>query len=765
MLNDVVVVCVAIGLWLALGYPVARALGPSIVWPALAAPSLGLAILSALTVILYASGVRLEVAFKISIALAIPGAVLALRDGLRTGWDHSHWAFLVTLVIAMLLVLLPKWLGPPEFSVFQANYADQFNYLSMAWTPTRYDYPTIRNMDFDTEVAIGVGGIATMIALRPGVPLMLGGLAATLDQPVLIAWYAYLGAIQLCMLFASVFVWRNVVALSGGLSIFLGLGLTIGFFLQYAFDVNAWSSFASFSLLTLYAGLVILGLATNGPGEADRRAGGVLGDAGFFWSMLVCMVGFWYVYPEILSLVGAFSAPLALYLFFTARSRAYFLRRLLLAVLAAACAIALCAFAWPMTVEFFVQQMGVLPHASRYDASAAWFQRYLFGYDDVPKTAAELIVLWHQSFFDFLYGVLSIVTSLLAGILGLYFLQPHDISFGLRLVWRLGLLAVLGGLLGFWLWGLLRASGEPRQRMDRALFVGVLGGLVMVGGLWSAGQSYATAKALIWLSPVLIIALIGTLLADKRNPNLVKLVALTYVGIQIWFGGYRSYAVAHSAYGVHYGFPYPLDLATKIPYPWDYVGLQTALRGCSRVSIDLDDPQPYHELFVKMALTDMGMPWWSQHPRWGSRPGREGVQKQIENPDCVVTTEARSLQPNRAIIWLRRDDRVPRFYRGETDRLDLLPNLPRELETEGLTTNDLRTEAWSNGRAVIRVPNDPGTPSKRLTLSVYLERLPADIRAAVLVNGRLLLDEIASRSGDRTSWSRTVELLDFGEEA
>ena len=147
-------------------------------------PAARAAILSALTVILYASGVRLEAAFKISIALAIPGAVLALRDGLRTGWDYSHWAFLVTLVIAMLLVLLPKWLGPPEFSVFQANYADQFNYLSMAWTPTRYDYPTIRNMDFDTEIAIGVGGIATMIAFRPGVPLMLGG-----SQPRLISRY------------------------------------------------------------------------------------------------------------------------------------------------------------------------------------------------------------------------------------------------------------------------------------------------------------------------------------------------------------------------------------------------------------------------------------------------------------------------------------------------------------------------------------------------------------------------------------------------
>jgi len=88
-----------------------------------------------------------------------------------------------------------------------------------------------------------------------------------------------------------------------------------------------------------------------------------------------------------------------------------------------------------------------------------------------------------------------------------------------------------------------------------------------------------------------------------------------------------------------------------------------------------------------------------------------------------------------------------------------------ELDTEGLATNEPRIEAWSNGRAVIRVPNNPKAPSKRLILSVYLERLLADIRVAVVINGRPVLDEIASRSGDPTSWSRTVELPDFGQEA
>jgi len=767
MLNDVLVVGLAIGLWLALGYPVARRLGSAVVWPALAAPPLGLAILGTLTTILYVWGLRLDLVFKICMGLAIPGMALAVHDGLRSRLNRSHGQFLLTFLVAMLLVLLPKWLGHPEFPAFQMNVADQIGYQSQAWMALHYDYPTIRNMDLETRLATGFGlNMPALITLRPAVTLMLGGFASVVDQPVMIVSYAYLAALQLCVFFTSLFVLRNVIELSNGFSLLIALGLTVGFFLQYALDVNAWSAFASLSLVTLYAGLLTLGLATPGPSETNQAFRGILSDA-FFWSMLVCMTGFLYIYPEILSLAGAVSAGIALYLFFASENRTYFLRRSIPIVLAAGGTIALCAFEWSMTIGFFLKQARWLADATIADATAGWWKvthRYLLEVDNDPNTAFDFAPRWHRSFFDFLHQVLSITASFLAGVLGVYFLQPGLISTGLRTAWNLGLLCALAGLLVFWLWSLLRASGEPRQRLHRALFAGVLGGLALTGGLLFVGQPWAAGKALIWVSPILVISLTGSLLSDKRTRYLVKAVVLCYVGLQIGFGGYRSYGAAHGAYGAHYPFPYPLDIGRKIFYSWDYAGLQAALKGCSRVSIDLDDP--YHEHFVEMALSDMGLRWSSRQPVWPfDRRGRDGIQKQIENPDCVVTTEARSLEPNHAVVWLRRDDRVLRFYRGETNRLDLVPNVPMELDTEGLATNEPRIEAWSNGRAVIRVPNNPKAPSKRLILSVYLERLLADIRVAVVINGRPVLDEIASRSGDPTSWSRTVELPDFGQEA
>jgi hypothetical protein len=760
MLIDVLVVCLALGTCLALGYPVARKLGPSVNWPAVAAPPLGLAMLGTLSVILYVSGLRIETVFKLCIGLAIPGTALAVYDALRSPLNRSHAALLITFVIATLLVLLPKWFAPPDFTIFQANFGDQFFFLSQAWNAPHYDYPTIRHMDrdvdFETQVAKGFPGLTTLMTLRPGAALILAGFASTLGQPILTTFYAYLSALQLCIFFSALFLLRNVIALSKGLSLFLALGVTVGFFLQYAFDVNAWSSLASLSLVTLYVGLLILALAAKGPGETGQQKWSVLSEVGLFGSILICMAGFWYIYPEIWSLIVAISAPIVTYQFFVSADRGYFLRRLLLTVLAAGGAIALCTLAWPMTVSYILRQTAVVQEPSRYAESAAYFQRYLFGFDIDWNTASNFIVGWHQWVLGFLYHAASVM----AGILGVYFLQPDTgIPLGFRVVWKLGLLAVLSALLSFWLWHLLRASGEPRPRLQRALFVGVVGGLTLVVGMRWMGQYYPTGKALTWVSPILILALIGGLLADKRTPRVVRLVALSYIAIQICFGGYRSYAAAHAANGVHYTFPYPLDVSLKNQYRWDYTGLQAALTACSRAIIDLDDP--YHEMFVKMAVIDRGIHWWSLHPIWGS--GRRETEKEIENSDCTVTTLARSIGSSRTVIWLRRDDRVLRFYRGEINRLVLVPNLPPELEREGLMADGEPTtgEVWTNGHAVVRVPNNPELPIKRLTLALNPELLPANIRVALLINGRRVLDDVSSSGSD---WIRSVELADIGHE-
>ena len=93
---------------------------------------------------------------------------------------------------------------------------------------------------------------------------------------------------------------------------------------------------------------------------------------------------------------------------------------------------------------------GLLGGCLEYAESAAFFQRYLFGFDIHWNTAFDFIAIWRQSVVGFVNHVFSLATSFLAGLLGVYFLQPDaDVPLGFRIVWKLGLFAVLASLLGF----------------------------------------------------------------------------------------------------------------------------------------------------------------------------------------------------------------------------------------------------------------------------------------------------------------------------
>src|SRR5262249_58848028 len=95
---------------------------------------------------------------------------------------------------------------------------------------------------------------------RPAAALMYGGIAAVLRRPVLLASYAYLAALQICVFFAAAFITRNLFKLSSLLTLWVAIGLAVGFFAQYTFDMNAWSHLASVSLTITTVGLFAFAL-------------------------------------------------------------------------------------------------------------------------------------------------------------------------------------------------------------------------------------------------------------------------------------------------------------------------------------------------------------------------------------------------------------------------------------------------------------------------------------------------------------------------
>ena len=136
----------ALTTWFGLGYPIARRLG-AVEWSALAAPPIGLAIHGVLTPLIYLHGFSAYMTCAICLGLAAPGVFLGLWDIRRHSWSQNDTMIGLATLAAFLLVILPKWFGSPDFSVFQGNIGDQFWFLTNAFTAARFDADAIRRMD------------------------------------------------------------------------------------------------------------------------------------------------------------------------------------------------------------------------------------------------------------------------------------------------------------------------------------------------------------------------------------------------------------------------------------------------------------------------------------------------------------------------------------------------------------------------------------------------------------------------------------------
>jgi hypothetical protein len=780
----------------------------------MAALPIGLAIHGILTPLIYLRGFTAFLTCAICLGLAAPGVLLGFWDIRRRSWSHNDTMIGLATLATFLLVILPKWLGSPDFSVFQGNIGDQFWYLTNAFTTARFDADAIQRVDAGI-LDIGISDVRGALSMRPEAMLMLAGFASFLHRPVLLTSYAYLASFQVCLFFSSAFVVRNVFDLTPVAALSIAVAIATGFFVQYVFDINAWSHLASIPIATLAVGLFTMQIT------GERIA---LKPKALFLAFAACLAGLMYIYIETLPIIGVAMASMRAYQ--ALRLRAHeLIQRLMPMLLAGVAALMLCALSLDLTIKQFVDQTRWVTDPLTASLTTDWWkyaQAYLFGYDIDPRTG--LSSLWTGSPFGALSAALSLATSFLAGALGVYFLQlPLEmpggylvlpivlttiscigafwyrtlrfpaaagqdvdqrllagtgygalalalvvwspqlssvgaarlpISFPVRMLWKLLLLAFLVALLRAWTRALSRAAKGP----DRIFCAGLAGGFVFIAALVAAQRYWAAGEGLIMLSPLLFIALVGAIWCDPAATRHAKLALGMYLAAQLGFAAHRTYAAVAGVNGVHYAWPYPIDGGHKGFYAWDYDSLRTAFRDCPRTSIDIDDR--YLESFVKMVATDTGTRWSSARPSWGF----DRMQQQVENPNCLISTQASDIvAAGSTLIWLRRDQRTLDFYRGISRRLDVVPLVPMELQTQGIATEESWDigSAWTDGHARLRIPNNPGIPAKELEIVIDPEH-PPNAGITVLINDRVMAKDTL-QSAQR--WSQTIDLREFADAA
>ena len=117
------------------------------------------------------------------------------------------------------------------------------------------------------------------------------------------------------------------------------------------------------------------------------------------------------------------------------------------------------------------------------------------------------------------------------------------------------------------------------------MFAEVLGVFVLQR-YWTAG------KAITFFSPYLVIICgLPLLVSPSDRPRWTAVASLVFLITQVGLGIYRPFAAANPT-GIHYNAPYPSiqNALLKTKYRWDVDSLESELKHCSLVEVNLPDP-------------------------------------------------------------------------------------------------------------------------------------------------------------------------------
>jgi len=702
------------------------------------APPIGLSLFSVGGTILYRTGISPWLSM---VTMAAAGLTIGAARFLRRGPFRPRAPSKCTvasgagIAAVILICLLPAWTGGPQFRIFQANVYDQMTFWAGSITARTHDYASIvgERPALDPVVTRG----AWFIGSRGAVSIVHAAVADISHQGVIDSSYAFTVALQVNLLLAALFVLINVFSVARLLAFFLASALTIGFFQQFVFDINAWSELAAQPLYLLFVTFVVLAFDPRDFGRVEisavARSGVILGTlAG----------GVLYLYPEGLAVYGAAAGGATTLALTLRESRRSCMLGLLALGSGAFLALSLSLLFWSGTIRVLFRQY------ARYSTLAPdwwhYFQRYLFGSEtNYLANLADPASNTHQK----LAAWFSLPIEAAASGLGLHFLLPSSSwPAGLAVAWKISLYCFLAMLLGNAIAAMMRIwRTSPAGSAARMIAACVAGCLVPVGvacsGLyWAAGTGLSMAAPMLFLlvcTPLLI------------KPHTAKGVAsLTFALAHLALGIMRPILVTELAGSNIPGLPTATTQVReqKDELDWNERRWARELRSCRGVFLALDHPIMLQ--LVRRVAVDLGLPWAASiRPAWPEEgKGWSSAEPYLPNGwesfDCVASTSTLIAKPGQMLIWLSKDLSIFDFLKAPSAELEVGTKNVAGVLTRGLYGIESTARGplqWASRVARFEVPNNPAAPARTLRLELWPMPLAAEM-LKIMVDDAIVFD-------------------------
>jgi hypothetical protein len=551
----------------------------------------GVATAAILGQILYFQGISVPVIARIFWVAGVLGLIQMLWtlkkhrplvNG-RRSWGFNIEKDVVILCAGTLLLLFPRLTGGQQFSIFEGNHIDTFNYLESAFTYVQCDYSFLRSHSPIEIVQAGGYTISLLILeCRPAVSLLYG-IASQFNPSYFVqnhyTFLCYFFSISLGMVTILAGSFAGVPSLLAPL---LAICVIAGFWGQYVLDINAWSQCAS---LPLVLSLILLVIRIPEPDDGIQDGVQRL-TTSLQWILFssLLLAGSVYLYPEaVMYFIPAFCGVIVLRFWRERRWRSIlgFLGIILFTV-------TMLIPCWNSTCGF-VSRQGSFALGGKVD----WwkfFDKYLVGRDGLNSA-------WEANLMDGL-----------AGVLGGYFLTPSsNDELQVQFIIRLGLVALLVGV-GMLVIRSLRRKFSKKPFPQEAVWLSVVLAillvqtlvLLMVGRIWAAG------KGLSFSAPLMMIVVLSPVLELPRKGRSPRdyfgMTALVFLSLsQLGFALARPIFAARPS-GIHYEPPYPgvSGPQLKTSYDWGDFTFIDKISPDDYAEISIENP--WVQSYAKMIL-------------------------------------------------------------------------------------------------------------------------------------------------------------------